>query len=184
MNICLSRWSFCFVGFWAFTVWTKRINFWIQTKTLPLFSEAEEIKNNLFPGRRMVKGRLSKEENFCCFHNPDLITFARRAVAGWGLMLVLNFVIPVDWGLQNPSPEREGSCSFLPSAGQEGHFSEGTALGHLALNVTCMGGQSSHIITHLRHTESMDLSRGWSPNPSQRQGWGGAPAQAQHLYMG
>lgn len=32
-------------------------------------------------------------------------------------MLVLSFVTPVDWGLQDP--DREGSCSFFPSVGCE-----------------------------------------------------------------
>lgn len=69
----------------------------------------------------MAKGGLSKQVNLL-FSQPwsdhlcQKLSFKTRADA------CADFVIPVDWGLQDTSPEREGSCSFLPSVRWEGHL--------------------------------------------------------------
>lgn len=67
-------------------------------------------------------------------------------------MLVLSFVMPVVWGLQDPSPEREGSCGFtascLPSVGQEGHLFRRDSSGALGPLCHMYGGAKPPALSH------------------------------------
>lgn len=61
--------DFCFVVFLAFYSMNKenKLSFWIQTKILSLFSEAEEIKSNLLFGKGDGEGRTVQTGEFAAF---------------------------------------------------------------------------------------------------------------------
>lgn len=161
----------------------NKLSFWIQTKILSLFSEGEEIKSNLLFGKGDGEGRTVQTGKFAAFTTLIWSPLPKEPLQdeGWCLCWALTEVCrtPALRG-RVPAGSQPAACPLL---GGKATFSEGTALGHLALYATRMQGPN----LLRRHTPEMltqwtSAEAGAQPPHNVRAGVGLQPRHSTNMW--